>query len=181
MSLGCGPAREVELYLASNPGLPGRVEFTLVDQEEKALLQANEKTYPHVLRQNGRARVQCLNMSFTEILRAGSDLDNVVPQDLIYSVGLLDYLNNRRAMSLTRRLYSSLAPGGLLIIGNMNDTPMSTIWPMEMVTDWSLHYRTEAQMLGWAQGLPGSMAWTEVESTGHVRLLFIRKQPLPGE
>jgi len=177
LSLGCGPAREVELYLAANPG-SGRVEFTLVDQEEKALLQANEKTYPHILRGNGRAQVQCLNLSFTEILRAGSDLDKVAPQDLIYSVGLLDYLNNRRAMALTRRLYNALAPGGLLIIGNMNDTAMSTIWPMEMVTDWSLNYRDEAKMLSWAQGLAASMAWTEVESTGHVRLLFIRKQPL---
>jgi hypothetical protein len=177
MSIGCGPAREVELYLAANPGSSGRVDFTLVDQEEKALLQANERTYPHVLRRNGRAQIQCLNMSFTEILRVGSDLDKVAPQDLIYSVGLLDYLNNRRAMSLTRRLFNSLAPGGLLIIGNMNDTPMNTIWPMELVTDWSLHYRDEAQMLSWAQGLPASMAWTEVEATGHVRLLFIRKQP----
>lgn len=181
LSLGCGPAREVELYLAANATLPGRVEFTLVDQEEMALLQASSRTRPHLMRLNGRAQLNCFNMSFTEILRAGSDLDKVPPQDLIYSVGLLDYLKNSRAMSLTRRLYNSLAPGGVLVIGNMNEAPMSTIWPMEMVTDWNLHYRDEAQMLSWAHGLPGSMAWTEVESTGFVRLLFIRKQPLQAD
>ncbi|HWY62458.1 MAG TPA: PilZ domain-containing protein [Rhizomicrobium sp.] len=180
LSLGCGPAREVELYLSGRPELTGSVDFLLVDQEKKALLQANERAYPHLLRSGGRAQLQCLNISFTEILRSGSDLDKVAPQDLIYSVGLLDYLNDRRAAALTRRLYNSLAPGGLLIIGNMNDTAMNTLWPMELVADWSLHYRGEAQMLSWARGLQPNMAWTEVEATGHVRLLFIHKPSQPA-
>jgi hypothetical protein len=177
MSLGCGPAREIELYLSAKPELTGAVDFLLVDQEKKALLQASERSYPHLIRWGGRAELQCLNMSFTEILRSGSDLDRVAPQDLIYSVGLLDYLNDRRAASLARRLYNSLAPGGLLIIGNMNDSAMNTLWPMELAADWSLHYRGETQMLSWAQGLQANMAWTELESTGQVRLLFIRKPP----
>ncbi len=180
LSLGCGPAREVELYLGTRPELSGAVDFLLVDQEKKALLQANEQIYPHLVRWGGRAHMQCLHMSFTEILRSGSDLDKVAPQDLIYSVGLLDYLNDRRAASLARRLYNSLAPGGLLIIGNMNDTAMNTLWPMELASDWSLHYRDEGKMLSWAQGLGANMAWTEVESTGQVRLLFIRKPPQPA-
>ena len=66
-------------------------------------------------------------------------------------------------------------PGGLLIIGNMNDTEMCTIWPMEFVADWTLHYRNEPQMLSWAQDLQSKMAWTEVDPTGRVRLLSIRK------
>jgi extracellular factor (EF) 3-hydroxypalmitic acid methyl ester biosynthesis protein len=97
------------------------------------------------------------------------------PQDLIYSVGLLDYLADRRAQSLARSLYETLAPGGLLIIGNMNDTPLSNLWPMEFITDWTLYYRNEAQMLGWVEGMDPAMAWTELESTERVRLLFVRR------
>ena len=120
-SLGSGPAREVELYLASGVLKSGQAEFTLIDQEQAALNHALEKTYPHVLASQGRARVQCLNVSFTDILRGASSLAQLSPQDLLYSVGLLDYLADRRARTLVHRLYDLLAPGGTLIIGNMNE------------------------------------------------------------
>jgi extracellular factor (EF) 3-hydroxypalmitic acid methyl ester biosynthesis protein len=175
MSLGSGPAREVELFLAGSGLKSGRAEFTLIDQEQAALRYAVEKTYPHVLNTNGQARVQCLNMSFTDILRATGTLGSLPPQDLIYSVGLIDYLADRRAFALVRRLYETLAHGGTLIVGNMNKTPLSNLWPMEFITDWSLYYRDEAEMLSWTEGLEPAMAWTETESTERVRLLFVRK------
>jgi extracellular factor (EF) 3-hydroxypalmitic acid methyl ester biosynthesis protein len=173
MSLGCGPAREVELFLSG--GLAKRkAEFTLIDQEQDALSYAVEKTYPHVLNSRGLARVQCLNVSFTDILRGGGSLETIAPQDMIYCVGLLDYLADRRAAGLVRRLYQMLGTGGLLIVGNMNETPVSGIWPLEFVLDWTLYYRTDAQMLAWSEGLGGT-AWTETDSTDRVRLLFVKK------
>jgi extracellular factor (EF) 3-hydroxypalmitic acid methyl ester biosynthesis protein len=173
MSLGSGPAREVELFLSA--GLTKRkAEFTLIDQETKALSYAVERTYSHVLNSRGLARVQCLNVSFTDILRGGGSLAMVAPQDMIYCVGLIDYLADKRAVSLVRRLYEMLGAGGLLIVGNMNDTRVSGIWPLEFLLDWTLYYRTEAQMLAWSKGLDGK-AWTETDSTDRVRLLFVRK------
>jgi extracellular factor (EF) 3-hydroxypalmitic acid methyl ester biosynthesis protein len=175
MSLGSGPAREVELFL-SKTGLHGRrVEFTLIDQEQAALNYALEKTYPYVLNCAGHANVQCLNLSFLDILRSLGTFGNLPPQDLIYSVGLLDYLVDRRVRSIVQRLYSQLAPGGLLILGNMNETPLSNLWPMEFITDWSLYYRTDADMLGWTEGLDCARAWTENDPTDRVRMLYIQK------
>ncbi|MBV9548967.1 MAG: hypothetical protein JO256_04765 [Alphaproteobacteria bacterium] len=174
MSLGCGPAREVELFLKGVCNTDGLADFTLIDQEEDALRYASEKTYPQLLRLAGRYSLQCLNMSFTDILRGTSGLNKLPPQDLIYSVGLLDYLTDRRATGLTHRLYDQLATGGLLIIGNMNETSLSNLWPMEFVTDWTLEYRDETQMLRWAEALEGER-WTECERTGRVRLLFVKK------
>jgi hypothetical protein len=75
-----------------------------------------------------------------------------------------------------RRLFETLIPGGLLIIGNMNETPLSNLWPMEFITDWSLHYRTEQQMMAWTEGLDPAGAWTDTETTGRVRLLYVRKR-----
>jgi extracellular factor (EF) 3-hydroxypalmitic acid methyl ester biosynthesis protein len=175
LSLGCGPAREVELFLSSAGLKNRRAEFTLIDQEQAALSYAVEKTFPHVLTANGQARVQCLNMSFTDIVRSNSGLTSLPPQDLIYCVGLIDYLADRRAATVVRRLYETLAPGGLLIIGNMNETANSAVWPLEFLLDWSLHYRTDAQMLAWVDGLQPARAWTECESTDRVRLLYVRK------
>jgi extracellular factor (EF) 3-hydroxypalmitic acid methyl ester biosynthesis protein len=175
LSLGSGPAREVELVLSNPRGFGGRAIFTFIDQETAALQYAFEKAYPHILHSSGRAQLQCLHLSFTEILRGVNALENLAPQDLIYSLGLIDYLADRRAAALARRLYETLAPGGLLIIGNMNETQLSNLWPMECIADWTLHYRTEEEMLSWAKPLKPAMAWTETDSTERVRLLFVRK------
>jgi hypothetical protein len=175
LSLGSGPAREVELFLAGGGVRDRRVEFTLIDQEQAALRYAVEKTYPLVLNCGGQARVQGINTSFTEVLRGSGPLGALPLQDLIYSVGLVDYLADRRATGLVRRLYETLAPGGLLVIGNMNDTAASSLWPLEFVADWSLYYRSQAEMLAWTEGLAPAKAWTETETTGRVRLLFVRK------
>ena len=175
LSLGSGPAREVELFLASAASQNGRAEFTLIDQEQLALRYAHEKTYSHALKSQGRYSVRALNISFTDILRGISAMNSLPQQDLIYSVGLFDYLTNRRATSLVRRLYEMLAPGGLLIIGNMNETPLSGLWPLEFITDWTLYYRDDPQMLAWMEGLAAARAWTETEPTGRVRLLYALK------
>jgi SAM-dependent methyltransferase len=175
LSLGCGPAREVELFLKTPAAARARAAFTLIDQEQAALSQAYERTYPSVLRSEGRIRVQCLNISFTNILRGTGGLNQLPPQDMIYSVGLLDYLTDRRAGQLVHRLYQILAPGGTLIIGNMNETGLSNLWPMEFIADWTLQYRGHDRMAAWAQGLNAAEVRTELEPTERVRLLYIRK------
>lgn len=175
LSLGSGPAREIELFLESPQGRAGKAEFTLVDQEPQALAHAYDRIYPALLKLGGAARLHPLNISFTDILRANGGLHQVPPQDLIYSLGLLDYLSDRRARMLVARLYEALAPGGMLIIGNMNETPLSTLWPMEFIVDWTLEYRNDTEMRAWAEGLGAAEFWTETEKTGRVRLLFVRK------
>ena len=46
---------------------------------------------------------------------------------------------------------------------------------MEFIADWTLQYRNDADMIGWADGLNAARAWTETERTGRVRMLFVRK------
>ncbi|HEY0105096.1 MAG TPA: PilZ domain-containing protein, partial [Rhizomicrobium sp.] len=174
-SLGSGPAREIEGYLASHAAGGNRVAFSLIDQEQAALLYAHEATYPYVMAGEGRISVEGLNISFTDILRGTEGLAGLPPQDLVYSVGLLDYLTDHRAKALVKRLYDLLMPGGLLIIGNMNECPLSNYWPMEYLADWTLQYRDDACMMAWTDGLNAARAWTEIERTGRVRMLFVRK------
>jgi chemotaxis methyl-accepting protein methylase len=176
LSLGCGSAREVETWLGKRRVESPRVEFTLIDQEQHALDYAYRAAYPHIVHDEGRCRLQCLQMSFMDVLRGTSGLNALPQQDLIYCVGLIDYLTDRRAAGLVRWLYELVAPGGLLIVGNMSETPLSNLWPMEFLTDWSLYYRTEAQMMAWTEGLDPAGAWTTSEPTGRVRLLYIAKR-----
>ena len=175
LSLGSGPAREVkQIYEQTTRGTT-KFEYTLVDQEEQALQYAYEGNYPAAMAHGAGAKINCLNLSFTDILRGNLDDKNAYDQDMVYSVGLFDYLKDRRARALSKSLFDLVKPGGLLVLGNMNKCELSNLWPMECLTDWRLYYRDDAEMLGWAEGLDKQTAWTEVEPTGRVRLLFIRK------
>jgi extracellular factor (EF) 3-hydroxypalmitic acid methyl ester biosynthesis protein len=76
----------------------------------------------------------------------------VVPQaDLIYAAGLFDYLDDRTARLLIRRLRARLLPRGSLLVTNLtcrNDE----IAYMEAIMDWWMVYRSEADLRGLVEG-----------------------------
>jgi len=178
ISLGCGSAREVELYLQDAAAGASPVRFTLIDQERRALDHAYAAAYPLSIRRGANARVDCLNLSFMQILRDAASLAHLPMQHMIYTVGLIDYLSPKLASSLIAKLYEKLAPGGLLFVGNMSESVSNYLWPTEFITDWRLHYRNEKDMRNLASGLPTDMVWTKTEQTGNVYLMFISK---PGD
>jgi hypothetical protein len=173
-SVGAGPAREVYGYLhEQRPARP--VEFTLIDQEKEALAHGYDKIYPLTIGYAGAARVSCLQVSFMDMLRGEGMFAPLPPQDLIYSMGLVDYLPARRARNFVGALYRRLAPGGTLVIGNLSDTVEGTFWPMEVICDWSLIYRNEAQMWALAEGLDAARVELKTDRTGQVLMLHIER------
>lgn len=151
-SLGCGPAQEVSNYLKTQ-ALPLPVNFTLIDQDHDALSCAYKNSFPEVSRLGGQAKVNCLHASFMEFLAAGKLFDKLGKQDLIYTVGLVDYLASKRANRFVKDLYANLNPGGTVIVGNMRHSETSLEWVLDYVTDWKLEYRTEAEMLAMTDGI----------------------------
>ncbi len=173
-SVGSGPAKEIWNFLQADD-IPGAVSFTLIDQEHEALEQAYSEIYPQTTRLGGKASVQCLNMSFVDLAKKNRVFPGVGPQDFIYSVGIVDYLSDRRAHSLVASLYDRLAPGGRLVIGNMRKTSLSNLWPMEFICDWSVYYRDEADMWAMVEGLSAESSKLETDPTGRVYMLSLRK------
>jgi extracellular factor (EF) 3-hydroxypalmitic acid methyl ester biosynthesis protein len=173
-NIGCGPAREVVDYLQMR-ALPCPIHFTLLDQDHAALSQAYEQTYSEVIRHQGRAGVTLLHTSFSQLLKAGELFGALPPQDLIYSVGLMDYLAPKRAKALIASLYDRLAPDGTLIVANMFTTSTGNLWPMEFLCDWSIIYRSEADMLDLAAGLNAATTDIAMDPTGRVCLMTLRK------
>ena len=169
-SLGCGSAREVLDYLKVR-ALPAPANFTLIDQDQRALSTVYEQSYAEIMRLHGQANVSCLHASFSDVLRTGELFGKLPPQDLIYSVGLIDYLSDRRAKALVSSLYGQLASGGTLIVANMFRTGQSNLWPMEFICDWSVNYRGAAEMRSLASELPATSIETGLDPTGRVCLL----------
>ncbi|MCF8467425.1 MAG: PilZ domain-containing protein [Sneathiella sp.] len=174
-SLGCGPAQEVVNFLKS-ASVPIFIDFTLIDQDHDALSFAYKNTYPEVARLDGKAAVKCLHATFLEFLATGKLFRKLEKQDLIYAVGLADYLGTKRATKLVRDLYANLSPGGTLIIGCMRTSEESLEWQVEYVVDWTLVHRDESEMRDLAVDIEmEAKREIVVDSTGHCHLLIVTK------
>jgi extracellular factor (EF) 3-hydroxypalmitic acid methyl ester biosynthesis protein len=152
-SLGCGPAREVVEFVDTRGGWPGKVAWTLIDQEEETLSVAYRDGQKALMENHARGELSCLNLSFGQLLTDTGILSTAPQQDFVYSVGLFDYLREDRAQALVHTLYERLKPGGLLAIGNAI-APNLHFWALELLVDWTLLYRTRSQMSKLAARLP---------------------------
>ncbi len=152
-SLGCGPAREVPTFIERRSSWPGSVTWTLIDQDEEALSVAFQTAQRAVVGTTSDTRLRCLNMSFTQLAQAPSNLPLASDQHFIFSSGLFDYLRDQAAADLLGVLYERLAPGGLVAVGNAIG-PNDDYWSPGFVLDWTLIYRTKEQMEWLATRLP---------------------------
>lgn len=72
--------------------------------------------------------------------------------DLVYSAGLFDYLEEKIAARMTRRMFDLVAPGGTMIIPNFAKGIIERGY-METFMDWYLIYRDEMEMYGFMKEL----------------------------
>lgn len=169
-SVGAGPARELERVAElSPPGVDWRV--TLVDQEAEAL----EYAIANVRRRRLGLSLTPLNVSFKDMLVPSSLTEHFTGQDVIYSSGLVDYLSPMASQRFVRRMYEFLAPGGAVIIGNVNDIATGTLWPMEYVLDWTLYFRSEAEMAAMAAGFDPAQVSIVADEMNAIHFLVVRK------
>lgn len=172
MSLGCGPAREVVETLAEHPA-PDGIHWTLIDQEEKALSVAYNDVARGIAERGCDASAQCLYLSFEQLIKDPRAIAGE-PEDMIYCVGLFDYLPERRAAPLIATLFERLRPGGLLAIGNAL-APNDHFWFGEFVLDWTLLYRDEAALRRLAGLVAPASLTIRREDAGAYDFLLLRK------
>jgi extracellular factor (EF) 3-hydroxypalmitic acid methyl ester biosynthesis protein len=147
LNLGCGPAGEVQRFLALSP---------VADLADLVLLDFNDETLDYVRRVLGeilelhhrQTRLSFEKRSVHQILKeSGRAPDASVARgyDLIYCAGLFDYLSDRICKRLMTYFYELLAPEGLLIATNV-DASNPNRNSMDLILEWHLIYRTLAQL-----------------------------------
>ena len=141
LSFACGHLREYEQV---HPLLRDRAcNWTAADQDLESLA--------HVRDSYDSRAVRCSETSVRALLRGSHDLDSAC--DLVYSLGLFDYLSGPVAARVMRALWKHVAPGGRLIVANFaTDTPGAGY--MEMFMDWWLTYRSNADLESCASDIP---------------------------
>jgi len=172
-NLGCGLAREIST-LHSAGYSTGQAIVTLIDQDDRALDAAMQECEERLA--GAGVKPVFLNISMTQIASGAEVFADLPPQDMIYSLGILDYIVEKRAKALLRRLYDKLIPGGKLVIANMHHGKYATFWPLEFIFDWNLIYRTEEDMRNLAEDLPTESLETIVEPSGRVVILVLQKK-----
>jgi len=142
-NLGCGPAREVQEFMAQSDGA-GDAEFTLLDFNDETLAYTRRTLEETRRRWNRNTRVQLLKRSVAQVMKAGARA--VTPEyEVVYCAGLFDYLPDRVCQQLMNMFYGMLQPGGLLLTTNGDlSNPIRNI--MGYIFEWRLIERNAAQL-----------------------------------
>jgi SAM-dependent methyltransferase len=129
MSVACGHCRELELL---KPETRNQIKrFVAFDNDAETLAHVRQASSDII-------EWQCNVKQLPE-----NDDHNGF--DLIYSIGIYDYLNRAQAKALTAWLMSKLNPGGKLLIANFTPDNWGRGY-MEAFMDWNLVLRTREQM-----------------------------------
>ena len=144
LNVGCGAAVELPSLIQGTAARTKSVHIRLLDQDDRPLQYAYQHAAEAISSNRSRCEVTAYNMSFLELYRAGrlTEENDVGLQNVVYSLGLLDYFKALRAKRFVEALYTRVKPGGLLIICNVAKTRVGCEWILECLTDWRLEYRT---------------------------------------
>ena len=168
VSIGAGPAREVVDYL-NETEVRAPIEFILIDQDEQALAFAASEVGQAALRHAGKVSVQFRHVSFSQLFKLPELLGEVRGADMIYSAGLFDYLREGSARALLQGCFGLIGEAGRVVVGNAAAVD-GLRWVPEFLLDWTMLYRTDADMAALGEGLDGSL---EVERDDSDTWIFL--------
>ena len=146
-SVGCGSAREIEEIMKANDGSL-HCEISLLDFDERPLYYAEERLSQQ--NKNGITKLRFINSSVRAMIK---DKRND-KYDLIYSLGLTDYLSNTTCKIILKSLFNKLNPGGTLLVGQYSPENSSGCY-MEFVGEWYLIYRDTDELSEWLDVIKG--------------------------
>ena len=164
-SLGCGHLAEAEKMEALAGG--SVEQLWAIDQDHGSLVEVKRR-FPH-------PAVVPVRASINEFLRGHAAQARDL--DFFFASGLFDYVQDRAACRLVRRMFDRLRPGGVLLVANFL-TGVPDRGYMEAVMDWWLLYRSETEIAALdAEIDPARIAAkrTFVEPAGNIGFLELRR------
>jgi extracellular factor (EF) 3-hydroxypalmitic acid methyl ester biosynthesis protein len=143
LNLGCGPAKEIQNFLA-HEDLSDRANLTLLDFNDETLAHTGKLLEEIKMKNRRMTQIQMVKKSVHQVLKEFSRPQAGGEYDFIYCAGLFDYLNDRVCKRLMNIFYDMLAPGGLLVATNV-DASNPIRKTMEYIFEWHLVYRDAKQ------------------------------------
>ena len=158
--LACGPAAEV-FDLLRDPGLASQLELTLVDVDQQALDHVRQRLDRQQLERELPVPIRLERRNLLHLCIGRQNLD-LPPQDLIYSIGLIDYFDDRIVTRLLAWMRDNLKTNGRAIVGNFHPSN-PTRGLMDHLLDWRLIHRDQADLQRLAQAAGFAPGATEMQ------------------
>ena len=160
-SFACGHARELERLDAQSAS---RIRGFLALDADPRSLEVARQSASNIAFQGRRCNV------------IKEDLTDLPRSDLVYSLGLFDYLNEGHAVQVIRKMLGQLAPGGTVLLANLAPTA-ANLGYCEAIMDWWMIPRSETDLLQLATtALNGAPATCRVEQHGCFNYLRIQAE-----
>ena len=139
VSIASGPAEEIlNIYKALGKEERGRLKVVGIDIDKRACASVDDQIFHERLQNH-------FSTCAESILKLSSPPPQLQDQDLVYSMGLVDYFKDRATQKIISTMFAMLKPGGEAIIGNFHERCDSRIF-LDYLLDWKLIYRTEEDM-----------------------------------
>ncbi len=169
LSVGAGPGLDVCQALSG----AGKLRtVALLDNDPRAIERARTNIGIHI-KHSPRSRVE---PKFFE--RNALRFRTEQKFDLIWSSGLFDYLNDKVFVFLLAKLRGMMVADGMIVVGNFSENNPDRAY-MELVGEWFLIHRTEADLirLGQAAGFNPEQLSVTSDPTGVNLYLVVRGFP----
>ncbi|HXJ57083.1 MAG TPA: class I SAM-dependent methyltransferase [Verrucomicrobiae bacterium] len=144
---GCGPAGEVQRFMADSE-LASHARFVLLDFNEETITHARQVLEAARHKHGRTTQLDFTKKSVVQLLRGRSKAAVGASNnyDFVYCAGLFDYLPDSVCRQLIGVFYDLLAPGGLLVVTNVEPSNPIRHW-LAYILDWHLIYRNAKQLL----------------------------------
>jgi extracellular factor (EF) 3-hydroxypalmitic acid methyl ester biosynthesis protein len=145
LDLACGPAQEIQKFMVEHP-ISSKTRITLLDFNEETLEYLQAKLNEIKSNYFRETKLQFVRKSVFKIIKESAKKAAAAGSyDIIFCAGLFDYLSDQVCHQLMNIMYDWLAPGGLLVVTNVEPTnPLRH--GMGHLLDWHLNYRTSHQL-----------------------------------
>lgn len=139
LNIACGPCREY----AADWELPAdcHVDVVCADADEVALDYVRTHVMPHL---PPTIEMTLMQHNALKVGNTALNLKLFGRRDVIYSVGLFDYIPDRLLVRMLAGLRESLAPNGVIYLA-FKDSDYYDAMPYQWFVDWYFYQRTEAE------------------------------------
>jgi len=146
LNIACGSCREIKELFQDDKYPHKNIQFTLIDQDEEAL-SYSRKILSHL---PGNIRLTLLRENVYDFIK-----DDIVDKsyskksgcyDLIYTIGLADYLPDRALENLIKYCFTLLLPKGKMILAHKNIDKYKPLLP-DWFCDWTFYPRTQTGLI----------------------------------
>lgn len=174
LNIACGSCREVR-ELLSIIRTQAHISFTCLDWDKEAL-EFSQDTLSSIAPKN--IEFKFVKEDVLKIARNEPCVQSLDKPNLIYSIGLIDYLPDRALKDLIHTLYQLLQKDGKLILTHKNREKIFPTLPPDWFCDWRFVSRNkeEVMQLFHASGISKFSIYSESDEFGYIYYFIVTKE-----